>query len=161
MKQTVEELKAVLSEELTIYQKLLSFAFDKKKLLLEKFSTDLQTIVTQEELLVQRLIDLEQLRRDLVAKVAGNTDANLDMAVEKVADADSKSDLWLLGNQLRDVMGEIKGVNDENQKLLEQALELTQYSIKLITRVPAEVTYGPGGKQPPKRPGSMLIDRKA
>jgi len=161
LKQTVEELKAVLSEELTIYQKLLSFAFDKKKLLLEKFSTDLQTIVTQEELLVQRLIDLEQLRRDLVAKVAGNTDANLDMAVEKVADADSKSDLWLLGNQLRDVMGEIKGVNDENQKLLEQALELTQYSIKLITRVPAEVTYGPGGKQPPKRPGSMLIDRKA
>lgn len=161
MQQSVEELKEILSEELTIYQKLRSFARDKKKLLLEKFSTDLQTIVTQEEILVQRLIDLEQLRRDLVAKIAGSTDASLDAAIEKVADADSKSDLWLLGSQLRDLMTEIKLINDENQKLLEQALELTQYSIKLITRVPEDVTYGPGGKQSPKRPGSVLIDRKA
>jgi len=161
LQKSVEELKEILSEELTIYQKLLRFARDKKKLLLEKFSTDLQTIVTQEEILVQRLIDLEQLRRDLVAKIAGSSDANLDAAVEKVSNADSKSDLWLLGSQLRDLMNEIKSVNDENQRLLEQALELTQYSIKLITRVPGDVTYGPGGKQPPKRPGSVLIDRKA
>ena len=161
MKHAVEELKAILGEELVIYQKLLSFARDKKKLLLERFSTDLQTIVTQEEHLVQRLIDLEQLRRDLVSKIAGSSDANLDAAVEKISEADSKSDLWLLGNQLRDVMAEIKAINDENQKLLEQALELTQYSIKLITRVPDDITYGPGGKQSPKRPGSVLIDRKA
>lgn len=161
MKHAVEELKAILGEELVIYQKLLSFARDKKKLLLERFSTDLQTIVTQEEHLVQRLIDLEQLRRDLVSKIAGSSDANLDAAVEKISEADSKSDLWLLGNQLRDVMTEIKAINDENQKLLEQALELTQYSIKLITRVPDDITYGPGGKQSPKRPGSVLIDRKA
>ncbi|MBU1109305.1 MAG: flagellar protein FlgN [Candidatus Riflebacteria bacterium] len=161
MKQAVEELKAILGEELSIYQKLLSFARNKKKLLLEKFSTDLQTIVTQEEHLVQRLIDLEQLRRGLVSQIVGDDNANLDAAVEKIPEADSKSDLWLLGNQLRDLMAEIKTVNDENQKLLEQALELTQYSIKLITRVPADVTYGPGGKQPPKRPGSVLIDRKA
>jgi flagellar biosynthesis/type III secretory pathway chaperone len=161
LKQSIEELKAILGEELAIYQKLLGFAHDKKKLLLEKFSTDLQTIVTQEELLVQRLIDLEQLRREHVAKIAGSEEVNLDAAVEKIADADSKSDLWLLGSQLRDVMGEIKGVNDENQKLLEQALELTQYSIKLITRVPGGVTYGPGGKQPPKTTGPKLVDRKA
>lgn len=161
MKQAVEELKAILGEELTIYQKLLSFARDKKKLLLEKFSTDLQTIVTQEEHLVQRLIDLEQLRRDLVSQITGDGDASLDAAVEKIPEADNKSDLWLLGNQLRDLMSEIKTINDENQKLLEQALELTQYSIKLITRVPSGVTYGPGGKKPAKSLNPTLIDRKA
>lgn len=161
MKPAVDQLKSILDQELSIYQKLLSFAREKKKMLLEKFSTDLQTVVTQEELLVQRLIDLEQERREVVAQIAGVADATLDNAVEAISEADGKSDLWLVGTQLRDVVSSIKVVNDENQKLLEQALELTQYSIKLITRVPGDVTYGPAGKQAGKRAGPSLIDRKA
>ncbi len=161
MKQAVERLKSILDDELGIYQKLLGFAREKKKMLLEKFSTDLQTIVGKEELLVQRLIDLELERRELVTQIAGSADANLDTAVAAVAESDGKSDLWLLGSQLRDVVNQIKTINDENQKLLEQALELTQYSIKLITRVPGDVTYGPSGAQQGKRAGPALIDRKA
>jgi flagellar biosynthesis/type III secretory pathway chaperone len=161
LKQSVEKLKTILYEELDIYRKLLGFAHEKRKMLLEKFSTDLQTVVGQEELLVQRLIDLEVDRREEVCRIAGNSDANLDSAVEKISEADGKSDLWLVGTQLRDVVNSIRQANDENQKLLEQALELTQYSIKLITRVPGEVTYGPAGKQAGKRTGPALIDRKA
>lgn len=161
MKETVGRLKTVLEEELSIYQRLLDYAHEKRKMLLEKFSTELQTVVTQEELLVQRLIDLEQERRELVFQITGDSDTALDNAVEKIAEADGKSDIWLVGTQLRDVTQKIRQVNDENQKLLEQALELTQYSIKLITRVPGADTYGPAGKQAGKRSGPALIDRKA
>lgn len=161
MKTAVVQLKSILDQELSIYQRLLDFAKEKKKMLLEKFSTELQSIVSQEEVLVQRLIDLECERREVVAQIAGTVDATLDSAVEKVSEADGKSDLWLVGTQLRDLVNNIKTVNDENQKLLEQALELTQYSIKLITRVPGDVTYGPAGMQAGKRAGPSLIDRKA
>lgn len=161
MKAVVEELKKVLSEELTVYQKLLQLALEKKKLLLEKFSTDFQTIVSQEEQLVQRLVELEPERRNCVVRISGSVDANLDVAVEKIAETDGKSDLWLVGTQLREVVSKIKVVNDENQKLLERALELTQYSIKLITKAPADVTYGPGGRQPGAISKPSLVDRKA
>ncbi len=161
MKAIVERLKAILEEELSIYQKLLDFAHEKRKMLLEKFSTDLQTVVSQEEVLVQRLIDLEQERRELVFQITGSFEATLDSAVEKISESDGKSDVWLVGSRLRDVTSDIRQVNDENQRLLEQALELTQYSIKLITRVPGDGTYGPAGKQTGKRPGPALIDRKA
>ena len=157
----VEELKEILSEELSVYQKLFQYANDKRKLLLEKFSTDLQVIVNQEEILVQRLIELEPRRRECVNSIAGSAEANLDIAVEKIAEADGKSDIWMIGSKLRDVVNAIKSVNEENQRLIEQALELAQYSIKLITKAPADVTYGPGGKQPGKRMGPSLIDRKA
>ena len=156
----VEELKQILAEELSIYQKLFQHAHDKRKLLLEKFSTDLQTIVGQEEILVQRLIDIEPRRRECVAAITGSKDANLDAAVEKIPEADGKSDIWMTGSKLRDVVKEIKAVNEENQRLIEQALELTQYSVKLITRAPADVTYGPAGKKPERRVGPALIDRK-
>lgn len=161
MNPVVEELKEILSEELSIYRRLFQHANDKRKLLLEKFSTELQTIVNQEELLVQRLIELEPERRRCVATIAGSADANLDIAVEQISEADGKSDIWMIGSRLRDVVNDIKSVNEENQRLIEQALELTQYSVKLITRAPADVTYGPGGKQPGKRTGPALIDRKA
>ncbi len=159
MKATVDQLKAVLSDELDIYQQLLKLAGEKKKLLLEKFSTELQGIVSQEEVLVQRLIDLEPERIACVKKITRRDDANLDQAVETVSEADGKSDLWMIGSKLRDAVAAIKKVNDENQRLLEQALELTQYSIKLITRAPKDVTYGASGTQNTKK-GFSLIDRK-
>lgn len=160
MRATVDQLKEVLEDELSIYQQLLRLASEKKKLLLEKFSTEFQTIVSQEELLVQRLIELEPLRRDCVRKITGSEDTNLDQAVEVIPESDGKSDVWMTGSKLRDVVASIKKVNDENQRLLEQALELTQYSIKLITRAPKDVTYGATGTQTTRK-GNLLIDRKA
>jgi flagellar biosynthesis/type III secretory pathway chaperone len=162
LNQTVEKLKGILAQELEVYNKLFGLAQEKKKLLLEKFSTDLQKIVGQEELLVQQLIDLEPQRRECVKQITGDPDASLDAAVETVPESDGKSDLWMIGSQLKDRVLEIKKVNDENQNLLEQALELTEYSIKLITRVPGDVTYGSAGKQKTgKRPGLSIFDRIA
>lgn len=160
MKAVADQLKAILTEELEVYQQLHRLAGEKKKLLLEKFSTDFQTIVSKEEVLVQRLIDLEPERKECVQKITGSVDSNLDAAVEAISESDGKSDLWMIGSKLRDVVALIKKINDENQRLLEQALELTQYSIKLITRAPKDVTYGATGKQGTKK-GHSLVDRKA
>jgi flagellar biosynthesis/type III secretory pathway chaperone len=160
LKETVDQLIAILSDELETYEQLLKFAREKKKLLLEKFSTELQGIVSKEEVLVQRLIDFEPARLKLVEKITGSPETSLEDAVELVPESDGKSDLWMIGSKLRDAVASIQKINDENQRLLQQALELTQYSIKLITRAPKDVTYGAGGKQNTQKNPS-LIDRKA
>jgi flagellar biosynthesis/type III secretory pathway chaperone len=156
----VDQLKGILAQELETYQQLLKLAEEKKKLLLEKFSTEFQGIVSKEEILVQRLIEIEPERIECVKKITGREDANLDEAVEVVSEEDGKSDLWMIGSKLKEVVGVIKKVNDENQRLLEQALELTQYSINLITRAPKDVTYSASGSQTTRK-GMSLIDRKA
>ncbi len=161
MKQTVEKLKGILQEELSIYESLHKLAQEKKKLLLEKFSTDLNEIVKREELNIQRLIDLESPRCECVEKITGDSKSNLDAAVEAISESDGKSDIWMIGSKLKDTVASIAELNQENQNLLEQALELTQYSIKLFTRVPGDVTYSAKGQQAGKRSGISLIDRKA
>jgi len=154
------KLKNILEQELNTYANLLILAEKKKKLLLEKFSTELQIIVGKEELLIQDLIDLEPMRRECVGKITGSVEANLDVAIEAVSDSDGKSDLWMIGSKLKDKVQVIKDINLENQKLLEQALELTQYSIKLITKAPGDSTYSAAGKKANKRPSSSIFDRK-
>lgn len=156
-----DQLKQVLREELEVYRKLLELAQRKRKLLLEKFSTDLMAIVSEEEQLVTHLVTLEETRRAVVTEMTGQTDLTLEQVLEQVDSADLKGDLWLLGTQLKDLAAQIRTANEDNQKFLEQALELTQYTIKLITNIPGGSTYGPSGPTKPKIPVSALIDRKA
>jgi len=154
-------LRQVLREEIDVYKCLLELSRKKKKLLLEKFSTDLIAIVSEEERLVTHLMTLEETRRAATTELTGQGEATLEQAAEKIDSADLKSDIWMLGTQMKDIAAEIRTTNEENQKLLEQALELTQYTIKLITRIPGGATYGPTGPAKPRTPISALIDRKA
>lgn len=160
MEDSIEKLKQILSQELEITRKLLELSKRKRKLLLEKFSTELLTIVSEEEQLVTHLVTLEEQRRAATAELAGNPSLTLEQLLEHIKSADSKSDLWHLGTQLKDVGSQIRTINEENQKLLEQALELTQYTIKLIAKIPGGATYAPKGSKP-KQTISALIDRKA
>ena len=66
----------------------------------------------------------------------------------------------MLVDQLREVTGQIRAVNEENRKLLEQALELTQYSIKLFTRLPESPTYNRPGTDKKAPTVSTLFDKK-
>ena len=164
MSELISQLKQNLAEELALYRELLVLSKKKKKLLLERFSTDFLQIVGEEEKRVQRLAELEESRTALITGLVGKPDANLEQAIEAVESTSDKSDLWMIGTQLKDVTGEIRTINEENQKLLEEALELTQYTLKLITTPPREVTYRPPGKANKPVSGGTppsLIDRKA
>jgi len=154
-------LKEALSEELAVYERLLGLSKRKQKLLLERFSTDLMKIVAEEEKEVSHLLELENIRIECLTEITGKSNVNLEEALGKISDSDMKSDLWMLGCRLKEIIAEIKTINERNQKLLEQALELTQYSIRLITTLPAKTTYGPGGQGKGSSPGSIIIDRKA
>ena len=157
-----QSLKEYLNEELAIYRELLVLSKKKQKLLLERFSTDLMLIVNEEEKLIRRIAEIEESRLKCIEMFTGNAQSTMDEAIEKIADTKIKSDVWVIATDLKDVIGQIKDINLHNQKLLEQALELTQYSLSIITAPPREVTYRAPGKNKPTLPRSpTLIDRKA
>ena len=162
MNQSAVELKNILAEELNVYQELLKLAKDKTKLLVDRKLTELQASVEQEESLVQRLVELEPLRQEQVMIIAGEPVVKLEVLVEKLSDESIKTEMIDIGSKLREVVEELKVINDGNQRLAQVGLEVAQHTIKIMTRAPKPVTYGPGGsKSNNQMRGRSLFDHKA
>lgn len=159
------ELKNILTQELDIYLQLLALGKEKTKLMVDRKLTELQATVAQEEELVQQLIDFEPLRQEQVMAMVGEPTVKLEVLVEKVSDEALKTELIDLGSKLREVVEEIKVINDGNQRLAQAGLEVAQHTIRIMTRVPKPATYGPGKGQPnnsqPNLRGRSLFDLKA
>ena len=158
------ELKNILAEELNIYKKLLVLAKDKTKLLVDRKLTELQATVEQEESLVQQLIDLEPLRQEQVMAIVGEPTIKLELLVEKISDDNIKSELIDIGSKLREVVEEIKVINEGNQRLAQMGLEVAKQTMKIMTKAPKPVTYGPpsgANNRNSSLRGRSLFDHKA
>ena len=162
MNQNAVELKNILAQEMNVYQELLKLAKDKTKLLVDRKLTELQASVEQEENLVQQLVELEPLRQEQVMAIAGEPVIKLEVLVEKLSDESIKLEMIDIGSKLREVVEEIRVINDGNQRLAQVGLEVAQHTLKIMTRAPKPVTYGPGGsKNNNNMRGRSLFDHKA
>ena len=162
MNQNAVELKNILAQELNVYQELLKLAKDKTKLLVDRKLTELQASVEQEENLVQQLVELEPLRQEQVMAITGEPVVKLEVLVDKLSDESIKTELIDIGSKLREIVEELKVINDGNQRLAQVGLEVAQHTIKIMTRAPKPVTYGPGGsKSNNQMKGRSLFDHKA
>ncbi|MBF0498563.1 MAG: flagellar protein FlgN [Candidatus Riflebacteria bacterium] len=162
MSASTGRLEKVLSEELAVYRELLVLSEKKRKLLLEKFSTDLLGIVSEEERCIASLVDIEERRRTEITELTGDPETSLETLLLKISEPSIQSAIGKLGRELKETLSHIREINVANQKLLEQALELTQYSLKLLTTPPKDVVYRkPGATTAKTNMPSRLIDRKA
>ncbi|MFZ2956796.1 MAG: flagellar protein FlgN [Candidatus Ozemobacteraceae bacterium] len=163
MSGAVERLEKILSEELAIYRELLTLSEKKRKMLLEKFSTELQDIVSEEESRVASLAETEDRRRAEISELTGDPETSLENLLPQISDLSVRVLIEQIGRELKETLAKIREINQANQRLLEQALELTQYSLKLLTTPPKDVVYRQPGKPLKLVPNvpSRLIDRKA
>lgn len=161
MIQQAVELKNILTNELDIYKKLLTIARNKTKLLVDRKLSELQSTLEEEEALVQQLVDLEPLRQDCVMAMVGEPTIKLESLVDRISDGNLKSGLISLGSMLREVVEEIRVINEGNQRLAQVGLEVAQQTIKIMTRAPKPVTYGPGVSDQNQMRGRSLFDHKA
>lgn len=162
MQSIVNNLKEILLQQLEVYQELLKIGESKNKILLTKAVDQLQEMVSKEELLVQQLIDLEIPRKKRVKTLTKDGDAKFEVILGFVEDLSEKQALQQIADQLNQTIEEVNKLNSMNQRLVEQALELTVHSLKLVTRAPKPATYGPTGKAPTQLPqGRTLINKKA
>ncbi|MBF0405996.1 MAG: flagellar protein FlgN [Candidatus Riflebacteria bacterium] len=154
-------ISEILDKEFTVYSELLILSKKKRALLLEKFSTELNLIVSKEEEWVESLVPLEEDRRDIVNTLTGNPDSSIEKLIDNPECTEViKSKIVSLSTNLKNVLTEIKQLNQENQALLEQALELTRHSLKILTSPPKDAVYKfPGAKGTAVAP-SRLIDTK-
>jgi flagellar biosynthesis/type III secretory pathway chaperone len=160
LNQNAAELKNILAKELEIYERLLLLAKDKTKLMVDRKLPELQESIEQEESYVQQLIELEPLRQEQVLAIVGEPTIKLDVLVEKLPNDSLKDDLISIGSKLRNVVEEIRIVNEGNQRLAEVGLEVAQHTIKLMTKAPKPVTYGPSGSNKNGLRGRSLFDHK-
>ena len=145
MEKSTKELKQILMEELDLYLSLLEHSKNKRKVLVEKTATELQEIVRQEEEIVQQLSDLDTKLNNCVIAITGSSESKLEDVLKFVSETAQAKEISEIASKLREVIKEIQAINLGNQKLVEQALEINQYSVKLMTNTSKSVTYGPEG----------------
>lgn len=162
MQSAINDLKGVLLQQLELYERLLAISEAKNKILLTKAVAQLQEMVSEEEVLVQDLIDLERPRRRLVKSLTKDGDSKFEVILNLIEEPQKKVELQQIADRLNQTIERVNQSNTINQRLVEQALELTMHSLKLVTRAPKPATYGPTGKAPTQLPQSrMLINKKA
>ncbi|MBF0543491.1 MAG: flagellar protein FlgN [Candidatus Riflebacteria bacterium] len=162
MQDSFTRIQEILEKEFAIYGELFSLSERKHKILLEKFSTELNKIVAEEEGFVVQLIPFEEERRSIIANLTGNPDSPVEKIFDYNCPPENQLKIKKVSQELKSLLFRIKEINEGNQRLLEQALELTKHSLKLLTTPPKEIVYKfPGAKKSQALVRSRLIDKKA
>ncbi|MFO7245930.1 MAG: flagellar protein FlgN [Thermaerobacter sp.] len=156
-------LVEVLEGYCRVYEDLLSLARQKQDILLGGRPQDLEPVVRAEELLLARLgqldSELEAAGRALAGKPgdAGTLPGREDVLAG--LDEDQRRQVEEVSTRLRSVLEELRRVVDENVSLLRGALQFVQFSISVLERGAAGVTYGAQGRLAQGR--SPVVDRRA
>ncbi|SDF79530.1 flagellar protein FlgN [Sporolituus thermophilus] len=159
-----EQLIAVLSEMVALYQALVRLAEEKRAVLVAGNAPALEAITRQEELLIIQAGKLESLRASLIGRIAaahGLSPEDLTLAkVGELADGQASERIVALGGELRAALERLAPLNQLNTQLIEQALKYIQYNINVLTQAAAGPTYTPpqGAGQPAAR--RTILDTK-
>lgn len=152
-------LAGVLEDYCRVYEDLLSLARRKREILLAGRPQDLEPVVQAEEALLSRLgrLDdaLEEAQRALPGSRAGDGGSDPLAGLEP----GRHQELEALVARLRSTLDELRQVAEENVSLLQGALQFVQFSIGLLERSSAGVTYAASGQV--ARGRAPLVDRRA
>lgn len=134
----MENLIDVLGQENGEYERLLALARRKTQVIASANLEDLQKITDDEQEMVGRISHLEKIRVEVTADIANvlNRDveqlklANLvDMMSGRPAEQEK---LAAVHDSLKVTVRELQRINEQNKKLLEDALEMVQFEMNLL-----------------------------
>lgn len=134
----MENLIDVLGQENREYERLLDLARRKTQVIASANLEDLQKITDDEQEMVGRISHLEKIRVEVTADIANvlNRDvtqlklANLvDMMSGRPAEQEK---LAAVHDSLKATVRELQRINEQNKKLLEDALEMVQFEMNLL-----------------------------
>ncbi|WP_350344125.1 flagellar protein FlgN [Proteinivorax tanatarense] len=153
-----------LEEQISLYGKLLKITEKKRDTLVQNAMEQLEEVVEIETKLVKEIADVEQERYSLQKQLAGQ----MNVPVEEVdtdklvplLNPEQKQRMDKATDDLRKSLSELSMLNQTNKKLLEQSLQMVQYSINYIAgEQNSEKTYS---KKPnKKRSGGKFMDIQA
>jgi len=150
MKDRWEELLAVLSKMLSIYQAFLALSQQKHQVLVAAKSHELETVTKQEEILIVEIGKLEDRREKIVSEMIsqyGIKDGEVSLAeLKKIAKPEVVEQLEKISEEFGTIKAELVSLNHLNTELIQQALRFVNYNINLLSQSVVGPTYAAKGQ---------------
>lgn len=156
----LNELTEILKEENELYKKLLDIAEDKKETLINNNIESLFEHVESDREHIDRVAELEERRLNLMNEIKENFEIEDDLSYMEFVN--QLPDYW--GEKLNPIRDELLAtleefhiINEENKKLIEEAVKFNKFSIDLIVEnlKNNQYTYNETGNNSPR-----LLDKR-
>lgn len=153
MASLMEVLIDVLEQENQEYEKLLSLSMRKTSVIVSEDLAELAKITDEEQIIVSRINHLDNQRNEAVNDIANVL--NKDVTKLKIADLikmlaarpQEQAKLASVFDELRRNVHTVKQVNEQNRELIESALEIVQFNMRVIqsmNKAPETANYNRG-----------------
>ncbi|MFH7818128.1 flagellar protein FlgN [Neobacillus thermocopriae] len=145
---SVKLIIRVMETLLEAHKKLLDVAKEERLALVNGDMSAIHSILYRVNSCTDEIQQLEEERKRLIAEyLKENGHAGSAITVEEIldflVDEEAKTNLNLIASQLRDVINEIRVINDNNQQLIQSSISYIQYSIGMFVSKEPSIGYGP------------------
>ena len=143
MASLMENLIEVLDKESREYESLLELSMKKTPVIITGNLEELAKITDEEQIVVSKINRLEQKRQENFADVANviNKDVKTLMLGDLVEMLSSRpveqQKLAKVHDRLRNVVREVKRVNEQNRELIKNALEMVEFDMNMLQAMKA------------------------
>lgn len=147
----MEELISTLEMENQKYEKLLELSKRKADIIAKRDVAQLEQITDEEQIVVTDINRLDSKREEVTKDIANviNKDVEtlkLSVLIELMGrQPDQQRKLAAVHDKLKETVHQVKMINENNQKLIEQTLEMVQFDLNLIRsmrQAPQTANYG-------------------
>ena len=138
MASLMENLISVLEEEGKAYEELLELSMKKTPIIIGGDLEGLQKITDEEQIVVARVNRLDAKREDVTKDIANVL--NKDVKKLKLADIINllsqrpmeQKQLAAAHDKLKEVVGQMTRVNEQNRELIKSSLEMVEFDLNLL-----------------------------
>ncbi|WP_100333209.1 flagellar protein FlgN [Bacillus alkalisoli] len=154
---SIQNITILLEKILTLHQRLLEQAVSKTELIKSGNPDELQSLLKEEQKLVQAIGQLEIER----LKLMPNADGTITTLIESTSGSDTNK-LAQLKEELTTIVLQLKEQNELNQQLLQQSLQFINVTMNTLKGPETQVTYDkPTAKKAPITSSRSIFDSKA
>lgn len=151
MASLMEELIDTLEKENREYEKLLALSMKKSGIIASRDITNLEKITDEEQIVVSNITRLDAKRASVTKDIANviNKDVEslkLSVLIELMARQPKQQKILAeVHDKLKYTVGQVKMVNENNQKLIDETLDMIQFDMNLLRsmrQAPQTNNYG-------------------
>ena len=138
MASLIENLITILEQESSEYEKLLGLSMKKTPVIVAGDLVNLQQITDEEQIVVGKINHLDGKRGEVIKDIANvmNKDVDTLKLVNLIEMLESRPQeskrLAAVHDKLKEVVGNMKRVNEHNRELIANAMELVEFDMNMI-----------------------------
>ncbi|MCM2675699.1 flagellar protein FlgN [Alkalicoccobacillus plakortidis] len=162
---STQHLVTTMTELVDLHEQLNQLADQKKECLIKQNTIELEALVRNETKLVHRMQVTESIRMKAVTDLLDSKDLPTDqhtfsMVLDQI-NGEEKSLLTDVYNELTELVFQVKAKNDQNQLLIQDALQYVHVSLDLLAPSAEDFQYTADHQGSDKGIGRSLFDSKA